>query len=138
MTTSNVSAVSPNAAAQQTASPKESALSKAAVDYDMFLKLLVSQMQNQDPLNPAQSTEYVAQLATFSQVEQSIQMNAKLADMLAGLQLSQTDAIIGKTLTSADGAVSGKVDSVEVTQGGLIANLDNGERLAVTPGVVLA
>lgn len=138
MTTNDVTAVSPNSSTQQTASSKENALAQATVDYDMFLKLLVSQMQNQDPLNPAESTEYIAQLATFSQVEQSIQMNAKLGEMLAGLQLSQADAIIGKTLTSADGSISGTVNSVQVTEDSLIADLDNGERLEVTPGVVLA
>ena len=138
MSTSEIAVVSSNAALERTASSEESALSKATVDYDMFLKLLVSQMQNQDPLNPAESTEYVAQLATFSQVEQSIQMNAKLADLLAGFQLSQSDAILGRTLTSADGSISGTVNSVQFTQDGLIANLDNGERVAVGPGVVLA
>jgi len=50
-------------------------------DYEMFLRILVTQMQNQDPLSPMDATEYVSQLATFSQVEQLTNANAKLDEM---------------------------------------------------------
>ena len=40
-----------------------------------FLTLLVSQLQNQDPLNPADSTQFVSQLTSFSQLEQLIDIN---------------------------------------------------------------
>ena len=43
-----------------------------------FLKLFVAQLQNQDPLNPQDGTQFVAQLATFSQLEQSLQMRQDL------------------------------------------------------------
>ena len=56
-------------------STNKSTGSKTQVDYQSFLKLLMAQMKNQDPTKPMESTEYVAQLATFSQVEQSVQMN---------------------------------------------------------------
>ena len=46
-----------------------------------FLKLLTTQMQNQDPLNPIDSTDYAAQLATFSGVEQQVRTNSLLADL---------------------------------------------------------
>ncbi|MCF6178989.1 MAG: flagellar hook assembly protein FlgD [Geopsychrobacter sp.] len=51
---------------------------------DDFLKLLVAQLQNQDPLNPADATEFTAQLAQFSQLEQLSNMNTKL-DNFAGM-----------------------------------------------------
>lgn len=47
-------------------------------DYDNFLKLLVAQVQNQDPLEPMDSTTFVSQLAQLSQVEQAIQTNQNL------------------------------------------------------------
>ena len=46
------------------------------MDYNAFLKLLIAQMKNQDPTEPMTSTQYMAQFATFSQVEQSIKTNA--------------------------------------------------------------
>ena len=59
--------------------------SKTAVDYQSFLKLLIAEMKNQDPTKPMDSTQYVAQLATFSQVEQSVQINTKLDQILQSL-----------------------------------------------------
>jgi len=52
-----------------------------ASDFETFLKLLTTQIQYQDPLNPADSTEFVAQLATFSSVEQQVQTNTLLEDL---------------------------------------------------------
>jgi flagellar basal-body rod modification protein FlgD len=53
-------------------------------DYTTFLQMLTVQMQNQDPLNPIESTDYAVQLATFSGVEQQVRTN----DLLAGLARS--------------------------------------------------
>lgn len=50
-------------------------------DFTTFLKMLTTQMQNQDPLNPIDSTDYAAQLATFSGVEQQVRTNSLLADL---------------------------------------------------------
>ena len=77
-------------AAQANPSTSASAGSSAALvsDYETFLTLLTTQIQFQDPLNPADSTEFVAQLATFSSVEQQIQTNTLLESLaaLTGLQ----------------------------------------------------
>jgi len=54
-------------------------------DSEMFLKLLTAQLKNQDPTNPADATEYVAQIATFTQVEQLVQMNAGIGGLKAML-----------------------------------------------------
>ena len=54
----------------------------ATQDKDMFLQLLVAQLQNQDPLNPVQGTEFVTQLAQFQQLEQSINSGKDIADIL--------------------------------------------------------
>lgn len=54
-------------------------------DLDTFLRLLTAQIENQDPLKPADGTEYASQLATFSGVEQSVRTNELLADMAAKL-----------------------------------------------------
>jgi flagellar basal-body rod modification protein FlgD len=109
--------------------------SKTAVDYQSFLKLLIAEMKNQDPTKPMDSTQYVAQLATFSQVEQSVQTNTKLGQIMQSSALSQADALIGRSITSADGKTTGTVASVRLASSGLIAVLQNGTEVAVGPGV---
>ena len=109
--------------------------SKTAVDYQSFLKLLIAEMKNQDPTKPMDSTQYVAQLATFSQVEQSVQTNTKLNQIMQSSALSQADALIGRSITSADGTTTGTVASVRLASSGLIAVLQNGTEVAVGPGV---
>ena len=54
----------------------------SAEDFDKFLRLMTEQLRHQDPLNPADPTEFVAQLATFSSVEQSIKSNEKLDSLI--------------------------------------------------------
>lgn len=110
---------------------------KASLDYDTFLQLLVTEMKNQDPTEPMKSTEYMAQLASFSSVEQAIQTNAKLDSLLTASALSQADAALGRTVTSADGTVSGKVESLKITADGLVATLDSGEELTLGAGVTI-
>ncbi|MGP6088732.1 flagellar hook capping FlgD N-terminal domain-containing protein [Antarctobacter jejuensis] len=65
----------------------EVAEAKAALssDFDTFLKMLTVQVQNQDPLNPVDSTDYATQLATFSSVEQQVLTNDLLSAMSAAL-----------------------------------------------------
>ncbi|GIL00208.1 MAG: flagellar basal body rod modification protein FlgD [Alphaproteobacteria bacterium] len=107
-------------------------------DYDTFLQLLVTQLQNQDPLNPTDNAEFIAQLASFSAVEQQTQTNAKLDLMLTYLNIGEGAALIGKQITSADGKVTGVVDSVRITDDGLVATLAGGGEVLVQSGVVIA
>jgi flagellar basal-body rod modification protein FlgD len=85
----------------------------------MFLQLLVSQIQNQDPLNPTDSTTFVSQLAQFSELEQVIAMRGDL-DTLAtsATQISATNG--NSTGTSASNSSnnnsSGQSDSTGKTQ----------------------
>jgi len=119
--------VGANQASQQT--------SKTAVDYQSFLKLLIAEMKNQDPTKPMDSTQYVAQLATFSQVEQSVQTNTKLDQIMQSSALSQADALIGRSITSADSKTTGTVASVTLSSSGLIAVLQDGTQVPVGAGV---
>ncbi|HQY42758.1 MAG TPA: flagellar hook capping FlgD N-terminal domain-containing protein [Paracoccaceae bacterium] len=61
--------------------PPQPAAEKVSSDYQMFLKMLTTQMKNQDPLNPIESSDYAVQLATFSGVEQQVKTN----DLLTAL-----------------------------------------------------
>jgi len=55
----------------------------ASSDFETFLTMLTTQMQNQDPLNPMNATDFAQQLATFSGVEQQVRTNTLLASMVA-------------------------------------------------------
>lgn len=131
----DVNAVNSSTSASRSAADQAS--NKAALDYDTFLTLLVEQMKNQDPTEPMDATEQIAQLATFSQVEQTIQTNKNLELLLQSSNLSQAGAIIGRTLTSADGLTSGVVEEVKVTATALTAVLADGKEVAVTSGVTI-
>lgn len=69
---------------------------------EAFLKLLVAQLQNQDPLNPQENHEFVAQLAQFSSLEQTVGINDRL-DLLSlqnqGMANSQVVNMVGKQAT---------------------------------------
>lgn len=128
----NVSAISN----QSTAQPESAGMAQT-VDYQSFLRLLVAQMKNQDPTSPMESTDYVAQLATFSQVEQSVQINSKLDSILQASTFSQAGDLIGREIESADGKIKGTVESVRLFTDGIMARLDNGEELPIWAGVVI-
>ena len=59
-------------------------------DYELFLSILTTQIQNQDPLDPLDSAEYTTQLVQYSNVEQSIKQNQNLEDIIATLQSNQS------------------------------------------------
>jgi len=78
---------------QSGSSPANSAIDPLATE-QTFLKLLVAQLQNQDPLQPQDGTQFVAQLAQFSSVEQEVQMRQDLdgiAQVAAQISLNQSD-----------------------------------------------
>ena len=111
------------------------AAEKASIDYDSFLKLLIAQMKNQDPTDPMDASEQIAQLATFSQVEQSIQMNSNLETLITGNALTNASSYIGKTITSADEKTSGVVASVRVYSDTMIATTNDGKEIPIVVGV---
>ena len=116
---------------------QNAAATPQAVDYQAFLKLLVAEMKNQDPTSPMESTDYIAQLASFSQVEQSVQINSKLDQILQASSFAQAGSLIGREIESHDGEISGTIKEVRLFSDGIIAVLEDGRELPVTPGVVI-
>lgn len=110
--------------------------SATTVDYESFLRLLVTQMKNQDPTAPMDSTDYVAQLATFSQVEQTVQTNNKLDSLLQMSLLGQASSVIGRTVTGTDGT-TGVVAETRITASGVTAVLQSGAEVVLGTGVTI-
>jgi flagellar basal-body rod modification protein FlgD len=107
------------------------------LDYSAFLRLLIAQIKNQDPTKPTDTAQQIAQLASFSNVEQAIKMNAKLDSLMTSFALSQADDVLGHTVTSEDGSISGKVMALRVVSGGSVALLEDGRELPLGPGVTI-
>jgi len=105
------------------------------LDRDAFMQLLVTQMQNQDPLEPQGNEEFIAQLASFSSLEQMEQMNENLTS-LALLQqsnallsqLSESSSLIGKQVnwndTETGTSGTGVVESVRLQDGLTFLKID--------------
>lgn len=104
-------ATSPIAATQSGSTVQDNGLAKLSSDYTLFLRLLTTQMQNQDPLSPMDSSQYTQQLVQYSQVEQSIQQTGALKDILSRLSaqdMMQASTLIGRQ-AHYDGATAGLV-----------------------------
>lgn len=84
-----------------------------------FLRILVAQLGNQDPLKPMDNQEFVTQLAQFTSLQQTQEMNDKLGSLLAAQASMQSVGLLGKTvdiLTQA-GPSSGMVTALSFTSG---------------------
>jgi flagellar basal-body rod modification protein FlgD len=77
--------VATSAATKKAAEATSDSGAAVAGDFETFLSLLTAQMKNQDPLKPMESTEFVAQLASFSAVEQQVRTNDRLDDIFGAL-----------------------------------------------------
>jgi len=81
-----------------------------------FLNLLITQLKNQDPLNPMKDTEFIAQLASFSSLEQMTNINTSIGNLLAQQNYTNAAAMIGKQITTSDNK-SGVVSKVGIENG---------------------
>lgn len=123
----NVTGLTPSAtAAGNTVQQQSRSAGAATVDYDAFLKLLVTQMRNQDPTRPTDQAEYLSQLASFSSVEQQIASNRKLDELISALSLGQGSSLLGTRVTSVDGSVSGVVTGLHRQSDGVNLTLAGG------------
>lgn len=104
---------------------------------DDFLKLLVAQLRNQDPLNPVEDQTFLSQMAAFSTLEQVTNMGASTDQLNATTTINQSLALIGHevTYTKSDGTTAeGTVEKVAFGEAG--ASLTIGGVAGITPGQV--
>ncbi len=107
-----------------------SALGTAQLDKDAFLKLLVAQLQHQDPLQPIQDAEFMGQMAQFSTLEQITNMGVELGRLASGSQVAQAVDLLGRsvTYTRADGSTGqGIVGQVASREGHVVLTVNGVE-----------
>lgn len=97
---------------------------------DAFLKLLVAQLKYQDPMNPAEGAEFMAQTAQFTMVEKLQELSEMNTELLASQRTMAGSSLIGRTVSFAgpDGVdISGVVDGLRVTIDGPILQVGDFE-----------
>lgn len=118
----NISATRQATAAEDTG--LASALESQDMGKDDFLKLLVTQLQNQDPLNPSNNEDLILQLSQFSTLEQTQNLNENFTEFLGTSHLGTASSMIGKQITYYDEEngyeqTSGVVSQVNLNDDGL-------------------
>lgn len=90
---------------------------KQSLEQADFLKMLTLQLQNQDPLNPQTNTDFAAQMAQFTALEQSREMSGNMTLMLQQQEVQNATLLLGTHVLLDDGK-SGVVDRVSITKDG--------------------
>ncbi len=91
-----------------------------SLNQDDFLKLLTTQLVNQDPMNPQKDAEFIAQMAQFGSLEQTRSMSTTLDQLRSDQQFLRADGLIGKTVelqTDSETTVRGVVEAMRVKEG---------------------
>ena len=99
---------------------------------DDFLTLLVTQLQNQDPTEPMENTEFISQMAQFSSLEQMTNMNQQFTKMTAMLNSTEAMSTLGKTVeinlgdTTTKGVVEGitRGDNPQIQVNGALYDME--------------
>jgi flagellar hook assembly protein FlgD len=97
------------------------------VDLDDFIKMLVAELQNQDPMSPMDNSQLLQQVSQIKAIQSNDQLTTTLQSVLLGQNVATAGNLIGQTvtgLTDAGDKVTGKVDSVSIEEG--IAKLHMG------------
>jgi len=92
---------------------------KNSLSQDDFLKLLTIQLQNQDPMKPMSDAEFMGQMAQFSALEQTKELNTTVTNLSQSLGFSSAQSYLGKFVTINDGGsgVTGVVSGVKLASG---------------------
>lgn len=117
---SSVNSVSSTGSTPTTADSSRTTLPTQTLNQQDFLKLLVTQMSAQDPMNPQSNTDFAAQMAQFSALQTSQQTQAELTTLVGNQQVQQANDLLGRTvrLLESDGTtISGAVSAVQMNAG---------------------
>lgn len=89
----------------------------ASLSLQDFLQVLMTQLTYQDPLKPMDNQQFMAQIAQFTTLEQTQQLNSNIQALVSNQAAAQSIGLIGRTvaITTANGPLSGKVASIDLS-----------------------
>ncbi len=95
------------------------AIGQSELNTDQFLQLLVTQLQNQDPLEPLSNEDFLTQLAQFQSLQEQIETSANTKNLLLAQSLGAASALVGKSIVAVHEGflMGGRVDKVVVING---------------------
>jgi len=134
MTTAPVNKTAPNATNQM---PKKN----FALQTEDFIKMMITQLQNQDPMEPAKNQELLAQMSQIGQLQSQTTLTDSLKSMVLQNNLGAAGNLIGKAVQGVDStgkAIDGLVNSVRVQDGNVFLELDNGKTLEMSKVLSIA
>ncbi len=98
-----------------------------------FLKIMIEELQHQDPFEPMSSKDLVVQIGQIQGIQSSMELTATLKDLSLNQKLAAAGSILGKLVSGNEGQieVSGLVTAVKVEGDKVFLELDSGERLSI-------
>ena len=135
MTTLPMTSTASPAAAGSSQSTRQVKSKGMELKTEDFIKMMITQLQNQDPLEPAKNQDLLAQMSQIGQLQSSTSLQESLKGMVLQNQIGSASALIGKTVQGLDGQddpVTGLVNSVKVGADGVSLELDNGKSLMLS------
>jgi flagellar basal-body rod modification protein FlgD len=120
---------SSNSTSNSTSTAPSAANSLTAND---FIKFMITQLQNQDPLNPTDSNQMLTQMSEIGQLESSTNLQTSLTSMVQQNQIASAANMIGKYVQGTDqnsNQTAGTITAVQVTTSGVNLPMDNGDTM---------
>lgn len=100
-----------------------------------FIKMMITQLQQQDPMEPAKNDQLLAQMSQISQLQSSTDLTSSIKGIVQQNQVGAAANLIGKSIKGVDANdkdVSGNVTAVQVTSDGANLELDNGQTVSMS------
>ena len=116
-------------------SASSSKSSPSALNTDDFVKMMLTQLQNQDPLNPTSSNDLMSEMGQIGQLQSTQQLQSTLTGLATQTQIGAASTLIGKKITGLDlnsNPASGIVGSVQVTSTGTNLQLQDGTLVSLS------
>jgi flagellar basal-body rod modification protein FlgD len=102
---------------------------------DDFIKMMITQLQNQDPMEPAKNEQLLTQMSQIGQLQASTDLQTSLKQLVLQNNLSSAGSMIGKLVEGLDdrgAAMDGVVTAVAVEKGQIYLELDSGKRMGLS------
>lgn len=118
MSTSGVGSTSGSSSSSSTSGSSSKAHSLADMDSNSFLKLLITELQQQDPMSPMETSDMINQISQIRSIQSNTQMTDTLKSVSLGQSISTAGSLIGRSVKGLDSdsnRVEGVVDSVSVS-----------------------